>query len=138
MEPIHTIVIDEISIDSGQYLPRSFGKCHHLHGHTYIIRNLVIQTKGIVDFNLLKTVYAQFDHILIAPECDKPEIEKIIAYMVVERIDIFEIVPLYIPYEYGAVEYIGEYLKTKLLEIKGVIRVSFKLYETPKSGMVVQ
>jgi 6-pyruvoyl-tetrahydropterin synthase len=135
---IKQIGLDEFSIDSGQYLPESFGKCHRFHGHTYIGKEFEVKTDGIVDFNLLKKVYSEFDHYIIAPEQDRDFWECIVfcanEWAKEKKKDVpckFECI--YIPYEMGVVEYIAEYLKIRFLQIPGIIDVKFKLYETPKS-----
>ncbi len=142
MSEIHTLKMCEISIDSGQYLPKEFGKCHRFHGHTYLIRDFYIKTEGIVDFNKFKQVYALFDHYIIIPEKDKEFWNTIQAFSTqwcqdkgIEKPVEFECIV--IPYEYSAVEYIGKHLKQKLLEISGVVDVKFELYETPNACTVI-
>lgn len=129
----HTIEINCETFNASQYLPKEFGHCHNLHGHTYLVKNLYAVTDRIVDFSIIKKVIDQFDHCTIAPEKDRDFWE---AVSKIENAPvIFKM--RYIPYEMGTVEYIALHLKKMITEIPGVIDVYFELYETPNQGTVI-
>lgn len=133
----HTLNITDITFDAAQYLPVEFGKCHNLHGHTYHIKNLEIQTEGIVDFSKIKKLVDEFDHCILTTTEDKTKFQKILEFMVKENIDIFNLKFVAIPKPMVVVEYLGQYIKEQLKSIVGVIDATFELYETPTQGVKI-
>ena len=130
--------LKNVSIDSGQYLPEQYGKCHRFHGHTYFFKNFKIRTDKIIDMNFYKKIYDSFDHYIIAPECDKvfwEALQKWSTFYCEEKHikKPCEFITILIPYTESTVEFIGLAIKQKLLEIPGVIDVMFDIYETPKA-----
>lgn len=137
MNEKHTLIITDKTFDAGQYLPVEFGKCHNLHGHTYHIKNLEIQTEGIIDFTKIKKTIDEFDHCILTTTEDKNKLQKILEFMVKENIDIFNLKFIAIPKPMVTVEYLGQYIKEQLKSIVGVIDVTFELYETPTQGVKI-
>jgi hypothetical protein len=89
-----------------------------------------VTTEDIVDFSKIKKTIDSFDHCIIAPMQDKQFWEKV--SQISDAPVVFKV--LYMPFSMSTVEYIGLFLKTKLLEIPGVICVNFSLFETPTQG----
>jgi len=127
----YNLKIRKTTFDAAQYLPEEFGKCHNLHGHTYIFRNICIETDKIVDFNIIKQVTQYFDHCIIAPEKDRDFWDNM--NTVRDAPVIFKV--KYIPYEMATVENIALYLRKMFKQISGVVDVFFELYETPNQGV---
>ena len=63
----------EIHFDAGHYL-KHLAPCDHLHGHTYVLRDLelagTLEGDVLVDFNAVKSLVKEYDHSLLIPEAD--------------------------------------------------------------------
>ena len=138
MIKMHTLKIKEIEFSAGQYLPEEYGNCHNLHGHNYLIKNLIAKTTEIVDFRKFKEAINQFDHCILAPEDDRvfwAEVKSKMSNSVLEDTVVFKVV--YIPFPTVTAEYLSTYIHNKLREIKGVYSITFELYETKNNGVAV-
>ncbi|PIZ71641.1 6-carboxytetrahydropterin synthase QueD [Candidatus Peregrinibacteria bacterium CG_4_10_14_0_2_um_filter_43_11] len=80
------IVGKEFTFDSAHFLPKYYGKCEKLHGHTYRLRVSVegkIGENGLVmDFVILKKIVKEqvldkLDHTLLNDVIDIPSCENI-------------------------------------------------------------
>lgn len=130
-----------ITNDCAQYLPPTFGKCNRFHGHTYIIKDLIIKTSKIVDFSLIKKTLESFDHLILAPLKHKPFWEAVqtlrdTTYGDDDTLPQFKC--YYMDVEETTVEAIGAVLKEKIFAISdGIVDVQFELYETPKQCAII-
>ncbi len=63
----------EMHFDAGHYLSH-LAPCDHLHGHTYVLKNLeltgTLQGDILVDFNAIKNLIKEYDHCLLVPKVD--------------------------------------------------------------------
>lgn len=74
------IGFDVISFPAAHYIPDQGGKCEGIHGHNYVVKDLVIDFYGrvtideigmIVDFGVIKEYFKEeWDHKFIVPEYD--------------------------------------------------------------------
>ena len=79
--------IDEIRFDSAHYIPGYAGKCAGIHGHTYTVKDLVIDITDVqwdtdtgisIDFAVIKAYFdREWDHKFIVP----PEWEENMVFM---------------------------------------------------------
>jgi len=123
---------------AGQYLPEKYGNCHNLHGHNYKV-NILLKTREIVNFKLIKEEIKKLDHCVMAPERHKhfwEDIQKLSSrYSGKEELPIFKIV--YLPVEELTAEEIGKYLRSQIEEIPGVITAEIELSETDNCSVII-
>lgn len=125
---MYTTKFKKIKFHAAHYLPKDFGKCNNIHGHTYTVTNLLLKTDKVVDSNLVtEKIDQRFDHALLAPLTDYEYWNKIIPTDRPYQLKIF-----YLPET--TVEGIAQAIKKVLLAIDGVKSVSFELYETENFG----
>lgn len=129
---MHRIRIKEVDFHAAHYLPSNYGKCNNLHGHTYTFRNIVLYTKTVVDFSVIKAVLTEADHKILVPEVED---DNRFWYMAGRQLDCPCIISIYlIPGAETTVETIAEHFKKRLLGITGIEKVSFTLCETKNCG----
>ncbi len=139
----HTLKIKEIEISAGQYLPVNFGDCHNLHGHYYLLKNLVLTTEGIVDFKHIKNCLKIFDHCILAPTQDEAFWDEMAQHAHNWCYEKKKDAPCLFMITYiqtgdkVTVEYLALSIQKELLKIEGVKEVHFELYETKNNGVVV-
>ncbi len=84
------LVSKDFSFDSAHFLTKYYGKCEHLHGHTYKLRVTVegdIQSNGLViDFVVLKRLVKKhildtLDHRLLNDFIENPSAERVIVWI---------------------------------------------------------
>ena len=98
----------------------------------------MVTTEGIVDFSAIRKVIDQYDHAIIVPIPDVPDWDAITRFMIERNITMFIPKFVSIPYDMVTVEYLAMAIKGEILSIKGVIDVSFKLFETPTQGAIIE
>jgi 6-pyruvoyl-tetrahydropterin synthase len=86
-------------------------------------------TSKVIDFNEIIKVIDRFDHCLLIPKHDEKKWRKLKPMLPCE----VELVT--IPNSLTVVEYIAREIEKLLLEISGVEKVSFELYESEKQGV---
>ena len=122
---------------AGQYLPKKYGECWNIHGHNFKV-NILLKTKGIVDFKLIKVEVNKLDHCTMAPEKHKFFWDKIIEVREEyddDELPIFKMA--YLPVEELTVEEIGKYLRKRIEEIPGVIKAELELFETDNCSAII-
>jgi len=127
--------IRELTFEAAHYLP-GHPKCGVIHGHTYLIRNLTIETTEFVDFNDVKAIVKNWDHMLIVPE-------DAIEFFVREVEPVLEKVNCRLKLRQVAgspiVENIAKQLAKELLKwLPGVTSIRFELYEGSNQGTVYE
>lgn len=129
-----TLVIKELTFSAAHYLP-GHSKCGCIHGHTYFVRDLVIEydnKKGFLDIGDIKAVVLNFDHTFIFPRGHYDFWATAIA-------DAEWLSQRFLPLDdIPTVENIGELLKLKFLALPRVKTVSFELYEGPNQGVKIE
>lgn len=133
----HSIKKTKLTFDAAHFLPKKYGKCNNLHGHTYIIKNLEVATEDIVDFAEFKKVIKSLDHSLIISKKHSKQYASELTDMAHTLDRLFTLNLTIIPFEETAVEYIAKYLEMKFKEVIGVKDVAFELYETPTSCAII-
>jgi 6-pyruvoyl-tetrahydropterin synthase len=143
---ILTIDEDVIRCNSAHYI-HGHEKCGCIHGHTYFIENLVIRADynilrqlpgpGYLDFGMLKKLIKDlYDHNFIVPEAHANFWRGVYLQAIEAGIPMrFNVVG--IPYDIATCENMADYLKKKLLEIQGVVGVSFEMREGPSQGVII-
>lgn len=83
-------VSKDFTFDAAHFLTKYYGKCEHLHGHTYKLRVIVegdIQSNGLViDFVVLKRIVKKHvldvvDHRLLNDIIENPSAERLIVWI---------------------------------------------------------
>lgn len=91
------LVSKDFTFDAAHFLTRYYGKCEHLHGHTYKLRVTVegdIQSNGLViDFVVLKRlvkkhVLDMLDHRLLNDFIDNPSAERVVVWIWRKLLDL--------------------------------------------------
>jgi 6-pyruvoyl-tetrahydropterin synthase len=132
-----------LTFDAAQYLPKEWGPCHNLHGHTYLMKDLTIWVDQVVNVVEMKRIIDQFDHLMLIPEMHLEYWRAIQTFsegwcksMAIEQPCTFKLMA--IPYEMVTMENLKRYFITWFFGIKGVKKVYFKLYETPQNWVEVE
>lgn len=123
------IRLNELTFEAAHYLP-GHPKCSVIHGHTYVVRNLVVTCDDFVDFGDIKEVVRDWDHRLIIPKDHANfwlslPLEKVGASVKLKFVD-----------GPPTVENISEAIAQELLSLPHVTAVSFELYEGLNQGCV--
>ena len=131
---MQTLIIKELTFSAAHYLP-GHPKCGVIHGHTFFVRNLEVQTSKFVDFGVIKEAIRNFDHKLFIPRDHAPFWVR--SYRPCREVGI-ELQGNTIEVN-GAptVENISVVLTNSLKVIDGVEAVRFELYEGPNQGVKV-
>jgi len=127
------LIIREIAFEAAHYLP-GHDKCSRLHGHTYIIRNLVIEGEPVggmlVDFNEIKSLIEDtFDHTVIVPRADEDKWR--------EAFETLGLEPDYVAVSTPTVECIGQAIYLLLKKHYPEFQFSFELYEGLNQGVKI-
>ena len=125
---MRTLVFDELTFSAAHYIP-DHPKCSRLHGHTYFIKDLEVQCQEFVDIGSIKETIKRLDHVILIPERHIEIWESII-----ENYSAFLVVFFPIK-DTPTVEDISVELAKLLKQLKGVVDVSFELYEGPNQGV---
>lgn len=123
------IIFKQLHFNASHYLTPEFGKCQYLHGHQWMIRNLVINEEKIIVFDKIKEVVDCYDHCLIIPEKDKH------LWIEAGKKLPCELRIKAIPYDLTIVENLKEALASDFMKLDGIISVEFELYETDDTGV---
>lgn len=84
------LVTKDFTFDSAHFLTKYYGKCEHMHGHTYRLRVTVegdIQSNGLViDFVVLKRLVKKhvldvIDHRLLNDFIENPSAERVLVWI---------------------------------------------------------
>lgn len=127
------LVINELHFDAAHYLDKDFGKCQNLHGHRWYVKELLVTTEKIVDFNVIKVTIDSFDHCLIIP-FSHLGFWKEVVNLAEQKNMPFKIRIVPIKDELVLVENLKKAIKTALLSLDGVKDVAFTLYEGDNYG----
>jgi len=129
---VNVLKIRTLVFDSAHYI-KGHPKCGSVHGHTYTVENLRVETTKFVDFEKLKIVIEEIDHLLLVPREDDVVWERVCGILADYNIG------LKILYIDGPtiVENIKKELCKLFLGLPGVQKVSFDLYEGLNSGVAV-
>ena len=129
------IRIRELTFSAAHYLP-GHPKCSAIHGHTYVIRNLVIRypEDEFVDFGEIKHIIKGWDHRFIVPRKDAKIWEAIAERLFMElqvavRLKVIDGDP--------TVENIARELAREIKESTAAEEVHLELYEGFNQGAVV-
>lgn len=124
------LIIRELTFDAAHYIP-NHPKCAAIHGHTFFVRNLVIECDLFVDFAMVKDVFKQWDHVLIVPEADYEGWLKLVRVNSTYQLNLMT--------TQGAptCENLSKAILKELLRIPGVLSAHFELYEGPNQGVPV-
>lgn len=133
---LNTLYIKELTFNSAHYIPEH-PKCGALHGHTYFVRDMVIECEEgeFVDFGIIKTIIKEFDHALIISKRDELYWQEVNTVIVDKGLGVhLNIVTVDgIP----TVEDISKEIQKRLLMVHGIKNVGFMLCEGPNQGAVV-
>jgi len=144
------IVGKEFTFDSAHFLPKYYGKCEKLHGHTYRLRVSVegkIGENGLVmDFVILKKIVKEqvldkLDHTLLNDVIDIPSCENIARWAWEQLADLPRLIEKQLD-DPNLPESITKYFRDKSTEIditefsKQVHLHEVALWETPTSFSV--
>jgi len=135
-------------------------KCGVIHGHTYIVEDLLVEVGAFVDLGDIKAAVKEFDHRFLVPDSD-PLMMNIMHILDVglhnldkaiwprhfprmkltlpdlEKFLNFKVLPkLLHNFPATSVENIHEVLRRQLLNIPGVLNAEFSLYEGIHNGTV--
>ena len=125
-----------------QYLPITSPDCNKLHGHNYKVK-VILKTRGIVDFKLIKEKINELDHVILAPKKHKNFWSHIQDarhnYIKTHScgMSLPRFVVVYLPVEELTVEEIGKYLRKKLEALSGVLKAELELFETDDCSAII-
>jgi 6-pyruvoyl-tetrahydropterin synthase len=127
------LIIKELTFSAAHYIP-GHPKCGTVHGHTFFLRNILIDCNKFVDFGDIKQWIATWDHVLIIPRKHsvfwQTKIDPLLREIGIHQ-------------RYADVdgeptcEDISKEIRKQLELIKGVLNISFELYEGSNQGVVI-
>jgi len=123
--------IKQLTFSAAHYLPGHW-KCGRIHGHTYIVRNLIIKypEDKFVDFGDVKKIIDGWDHQFIIPRNHVPiwqEIAQTYGFQIATK--AIKGSPI--------VENIANEIAREIREVTAAKEVRFELYEGLNQGVVV-
>jgi 6-pyruvoyl-tetrahydropterin synthase len=127
----------EMHFDAGHYLSH-LAPCDHLHGHTYVLKNLELagRLEGdiLVDFNAIKSLVKEYDHSLLVPKVDESYWKGLVSSgplpFKLDKVVMIEGEP--------TVERLGLEMARKILSTHANIeRVTFTIFEGVNQGVKV-
>ena len=123
--------IKQLTFSAAHYLPGHW-KCSRIHGHTFIIRNLIIRypEDKFVDFEDVKKIIEGWDHRFIVPQSHVP------IWQEIARVYGFQIATKAVKGK-PIVENIASKIAEEIREKTVAEEVQFELYEGLNQGVVV-
>ena len=129
---MNRLKIKELTFSAAHYIP-DHPKCSALHGHTFFIRDLIIDCEEFVDFAVVKKIIDQWDHTLIVPERDYKSWLELVGDLkdgTPWRLDLMTVKGD------PTCEDLAIAIRRQIHAIPGVTYVEFELYEGSNQGVM--
>lgn len=133
------LTVKKLTFSAAHWLP-GHAECGYIHGHTYYIRNLVVETDKFVDFEMIaRIIKLILDHKLFVPSCEEKNFERMLKQIrdnpIVNIFNNFKVIPKVSSFPETSVENLSVFVKMVIEDNTSAKVVHFELYEGPGQGV---